>query len=157
MRQALGETKPIRTADLWDQIAADMSQKPYKSIGMDLLAHVRDRYDFETKRFLKIKQVAETAQRNGRDLNTDYHDRRYRQELEAALSRQSAPLTAALARNGEVVDQMADGVLDAVGQLVAGYDDAKARIAAAAKRANKVAEESQLQTQRESSAPKMGY
>jgi hypothetical protein len=132
IRQAMGDTKQIKTSDLWTQIAIDMSQKPYKSIGIDLLQHVRERYDYETKQFLKIKQVAETALRNGRDLNTDYHTRRGREELETVLSRQAAPLAAAVARNGEAVEKTSDALLSAVSQLIFGHHDAKAKIVALA-------------------------
>ena len=37
-RQALGDITPITTEDLWARVAEDMSQKPYKAVGIDLLA-----------------------------------------------------------------------------------------------------------------------
>ena len=43
-RQALGDVTPITTEDLWKRAAEDMSEKPYKSLGIDLLAStLRDR------------------------------------------------------------------------------------------------------------------
>jgi len=43
-RQALGESTPITREDLWARAAEDMSDKPYKGLGIDLLASaLRDR------------------------------------------------------------------------------------------------------------------
>ena len=40
-RQALGDVTPITHEDLWTRAAEDMSRKPYKALGIDLLAAAR--------------------------------------------------------------------------------------------------------------------
>ena len=40
-RQAVGDTTPITRERLWARAAADMSEKPYKALGIDLLAAAR--------------------------------------------------------------------------------------------------------------------
>ena len=40
-RQAIGDITPITRERLWERVAADLSRKPYKALGIDLLAAAR--------------------------------------------------------------------------------------------------------------------
>jgi hypothetical protein len=60
-RQALGDITPITTEDLWNRAAEDMSDKPYKSLGIDLLAAaLRDR-EAAIDTFIACSQHLESA------------------------------------------------------------------------------------------------
>ena len=61
-RQALGESTPITREDLWARAAEDMSDKPYKGLGIDLLgAAMRDR-DQAIDTFIACSHHMENAQ-----------------------------------------------------------------------------------------------
>lgn len=61
-RQALGDITPITTEDLWARAAADMSDKPYKGLGIDLLATaLRDR-EQTVDIFIECQERMESAE-----------------------------------------------------------------------------------------------
>ncbi|MGH7120582.1 MAG: MobF family relaxase, partial [Acetobacteraceae bacterium] len=61
-RQALGDITPITTEDLWARAASDMSEKPYKGLGIDLLATaLRDR-ERAVDIFVECQERIESAQ-----------------------------------------------------------------------------------------------
>lgn len=60
-RQALGDITPITREDLWARAAADMSEKPYKSLGIDLMATaLRDR-EQAIDTYIATHQMMESA------------------------------------------------------------------------------------------------
>jgi hypothetical protein len=61
-RQALGDATPITREDLWVRAAADMSRKPYKALGIDLLAAaMRDR-ETAVDTYIAAHHIMERAQ-----------------------------------------------------------------------------------------------
>ena len=60
-RQALGDITPITKEDLWARAAEDMSEKPYKALGIDLLGQaVRDR-EAAIDTFIECHQAMKSA------------------------------------------------------------------------------------------------
>lgn len=60
-RQALGDITPITKVRLWERAAEDMSEKPYKALGIDLLGQaVRDR-EAAIDTFIECHQAMESA------------------------------------------------------------------------------------------------
>ena len=71
-RQALGEITPITKEDLWARAAADMSQKPYKALGIDrsclLALHGRDETVERSARNLDRTTLTTVEQLNAWDI-----------------------------------------------------------------------------------------
>ncbi|MDR3561964.1 MAG: hypothetical protein P4N59_11095, partial [Negativicutes bacterium] len=61
-RQALGDITPIIKEDLWTRAAADMSQKPYKALGIDLKAAALHDRERAIDTFIACHQIMERAQ-----------------------------------------------------------------------------------------------
>jgi hypothetical protein len=61
-RQALGDITPITKEDLWTRAAADMSQKPYKALGIDLKAAALHDRERAIDTFIACHQIMERAQ-----------------------------------------------------------------------------------------------
>ena len=63
-RQALGDITPITKQHLWTRATEDMSQKPYKSLGIDLLNAARSDREKAVDAFIDCHHAIETAQNN---------------------------------------------------------------------------------------------
>jgi nucleoside-triphosphatase THEP1 len=61
-RQALGDITPVTITDLWARAAEDMSRKPYKSLGIDLLAASQRDREQATDTFIAASHHMESAQ-----------------------------------------------------------------------------------------------
>jgi TrwC relaxase/AAA domain len=61
-RQALGDITPITSDDLWARVAEDMSEKPYKGLGIDLLGATRSDREKAIDTFIATHHAMETAQ-----------------------------------------------------------------------------------------------
>ena len=92
-RQALGDITPITREDLWARAAADMSEKPYKALGIDLLAAaLRDR-EQAVDTFIASHHVMESAQLDDPDAGP------------TAFRRRAAAVNENLARHLQALDQ----------------------------------------------------
>ena len=98
-RQALGESTPITTAALWRRAAEEMSQKPYKGLGIDLLgASMRDR-EHAVDIFIAGSQRLESAVLDDAQAGSKAIDRFRAAAASAGLARQIDGLTHAMAEN----------------------------------------------------------
>src|ERR1700740_3670757 len=61
-RQALGDITPITPDDLWASVAEDMSRKPYKALGIALLAAAQRDREQAVDTFIACHYALETAQ-----------------------------------------------------------------------------------------------
>ena len=108
-RQALGETTPIGTENLWEQAARDMSYKPYKPNALDLeQRHLR--YEEDDAAIMKIEQQAEMAVRAGETMNGAFHRWREERAFAEVFVRRFEELNAALDRRGEAIMELANAV-----------------------------------------------
>jgi hypothetical protein len=102
-RQALGDITPITSEDLWARVAEDMSQKPYKALGTDLLAAaLRDR-ERAVDTFIASNHMLETAQLDNRNFGREALQRLRARAINATLSGHLAALDRAVADNGELI------------------------------------------------------
>ncbi len=102
-RQALGDITPITHEDLWARVADDMSQKPYKALGIDLLAAALKDRERAVDTFIACHQVLEAAQLDNRNFAREALRRLRARAINATLSRHLAALDRAVAENGELI------------------------------------------------------
>ena len=102
-RQALGEITPITREDLWTRVAEDMSRKPYKALGIDLLAVARRDRDQAVDTFIACRHALETAQLDNPNFGRDTVKRLRALAINKTLSRHLAALDRAVAENGELI------------------------------------------------------
>jgi hypothetical protein len=60
-RQALGDITPITRERLWERAAEDMSEKPSKALGLDLLGKALHEREAAIDTFIECYQVMESA------------------------------------------------------------------------------------------------
>lgn len=84
---ALGDNTPITSQDLWDKVAEDLSQKPYKALGSDLLAHMRQDRQKAIDTFIRFEQRVQLLEAQGRDPG-----RELRLQRQAEVTRDTLPL-----------------------------------------------------------------
>ncbi|HEV2675552.1 MAG TPA: AAA family ATPase, partial [Aliidongia sp.] len=58
--RALGDATPITAATLWQRVGEDMSRKPYKALGIDLLEDARTAREQATDAFLRQSRTIQT-------------------------------------------------------------------------------------------------
>jgi hypothetical protein len=118
-RQALGDITPITPDDLWARVAEDMSRKPYKALGIDLLAAARRDREQAVDTFIACHYALETAQLGNPNFGRDAVKRLRALAINKTLSRHLAALDRAVAENGELIrdivrEQEADAHLRAL-------------------------------------------
>jgi hypothetical protein len=102
-RQALGDITPITHDDLWARAAADMSRKPYKALGIDLLAAARQDRERAVDTFIACHYRMETAQLADPAVGGKALRRLRLQALNASLDRHLASLTQAIQENSAII------------------------------------------------------
>src|SRR5260370_5977610 len=102
-RQALGDITPITRDDLWARVAEDMSRKPYKALGIDLLAAARRDREQAVDAFIASHHALETAQLDNPNFGRDAVKRLRALAVNQTLSRHLAALDRAVAENGELI------------------------------------------------------
>ena len=127
--RAVGDKAPITTADLWDQVAKDMSEKPYKSLALDLVEAIQRNKDEEVDRFIRTEHRVFTQRAAGRDHAGELRKRQRDAEVRAVLARHIVPLAAAVERREAAIRELAEAVN-------AFPDSVRARIKAAVIAAN---------------------
>jgi AAA domain len=126
--RALGDATPITETDLWDRIATDMSEKPYKSLAIDLLGLLRRDLERTVDLFTRIDHRIQTQQIQGRDHRREIHHRLRAEAARRALSNQITALSEAITRNTETTLGVAQAVVDQLSNLKALFEHHRARI-----------------------------
>jgi hypothetical protein len=102
-RQALGDVTPITKEDLWKRAAEDMSNKPYKGLGIDLLAlALRDR-EAAVDTFIACSQHLESAVLKDPDAGPKAIARLRAAAVNESLGRHLAGLDQAIAENEVII------------------------------------------------------
>jgi len=108
--RALGDRAEITPEHLWDQVAADMSEKPYKALGIDLVAAIERGQEADVDRFIRTEHRVFTQKAAGRDHGKELRARLREQELRRALQKHIRPLTAALDRREAAIRELGEAV-----------------------------------------------
>ena len=127
--RALGDKEPITTAHLWEHAAKDMSEKPYKSLALDLLEVVERNREAEVARFTRTEHRVFTQRAAGRDHAGELRKRQRDAEVRKALTKHVGPLAAAVERREAAIRELAEAIN-------AFPDKVRARIGAAVAAAN---------------------
>ena len=84
--RALGDLTPIKAEDMWDRVASDMANKPYKALGMDLQQAVREGREEAVRAFMREAHRVEQMEAAGIDVG-----RNMRFQAQAEAVRGSIP------------------------------------------------------------------
>ncbi len=98
-QQALGDNTPITTDDLWKRAAKDMSNKPYKALGTDLLAASQRDRERALDTFAQAKHWIDDAVRQDPGIAVKVADRVRAEAIDTSLGRQRLGLEASIAEN----------------------------------------------------------
>jgi hypothetical protein len=96
-RQAMGEITPITEKTLWERAAADMAQKPYKALGIDLADKAVEEREAAIESFIQSNLVMEEAARTRPDAGRKAFSRLRAAAINDALERHVMALDEALA------------------------------------------------------------
>ncbi len=102
-RQALGDITPITRDDLWARIAEDMSRKPYKALGSDLMAAARQDRKAAIDTFIACHHAMEKAQLDDPDVGPKVVQRIRAQAVNDSLGRHIVALDHALQENAALL------------------------------------------------------
>ncbi len=108
--RALGDASPVTSEHLWDQVAGDMSRKPYKALGMDLVDGGRRRRQEAAEGFMHDEHRLQSQQAKGRRHGAEARAKLREQGVRAVLHQKIDALGEALARNGEAVTEIGQEV-----------------------------------------------
>ncbi len=108
-RQALGDITPITKEDLWARAAADMSQKPYKALGIDLNAAALHDRERAIDTFIACHQIMERAQFADQDAGPKALQRLQAAAVNENLSRHIKALTHAMQENATLLAETMHG------------------------------------------------
>ena len=104
--RALGDPTEITDDLLWKRVAKNMSEKPYKALGIDLVDQVRrdldgavDRCISTSRRIRKAKELDE-----GEDVGIAARARMQDKALRKSLDGKMAPISEAMARQDEALE-----------------------------------------------------
>ena len=98
-RQALGDITPIIRDDLWARAAEDMSEKPYKALGIDLLARTLRGREEAIDTYIAAHQIMEGAQLADPDAGPKAFQRLRAAAVNDTLARHLKALDAAMMEN----------------------------------------------------------
>ncbi|GAB0119860.1 MobF family relaxase [Acidisoma sp. 7E03] len=108
-RQAMGDITPITRERLWERAAEDMSEKPYKALGIDLLGDaVRDR-EAAIDAFIQSHQTMEAAAKADPEAGRKAFRRLRAAAVNDSLGRHLTALDAAIAANTTLARDAARG------------------------------------------------
>jgi hypothetical protein len=102
-RRALGDITPITHEHLWARVADDMSQKPYKTLAVDLLAAALADRERAVDTFIACRQKLETARLENPDLGPDMFRHLRSRAINASVSSHLADFDRAIAENGAMI------------------------------------------------------
>jgi hypothetical protein len=105
-RQALGDITPITREDLWQRAAEDMSEKPYKGLGTDLLASAQRDREQAIDIFIAASHHMESAQLADPDAGPKAFQRLRAAAVNDSLVRLLAGLDHAVVENGRILQDI---------------------------------------------------
>ncbi len=105
-RQALGDITPITREDLWKRAAEDMSEKPYKGLGIDLLASAQRDREQAIDTFIAASHHMENAKLADPQAGPKAFQLLRAAAINENLGRHLAGLDQAIAENGRILREM---------------------------------------------------
>ena len=106
----LGDQEQITADQLWDRVAADMSEKPYKSLGVDLLTMLRRDHEKAVDGFIRADHRLQQQRAERRQHGREIHARLRADAVRRALTGQIGALGEAIVQNGEAVSAIANHI-----------------------------------------------
>ncbi|WP_232480897.1 MobF family relaxase [Roseomonas sp. KE2513] len=94
--KALGDATPITSQDLWRKVSEDLSQKPYKPLGVDLLGEARKAREAAIDTFIRFEQRVQMDELRGRDVGREFRMRRQAEAVRSELPRLTEALDAVI-------------------------------------------------------------
>ena len=108
-RQALGDITPITKEDLWARAAEDMSEKPYKALGIDLLGTALHEREAAIDTFIECHQAMESAVLADAEAGPKAFRRLRAAAVNESLGRHLTALDTAIAANSTLARGAAKG------------------------------------------------
>ena len=108
-RQAMGHITPITKERLWKRAAEDMSEKPYKALGIDILAEAMHDCETAIDAFMKTHQTMEAAVQADPAIGKKAFSRLRAAAVNDTLSRHLSALDSAIAPNSNLSRNTANG------------------------------------------------
>jgi len=108
-RQTLGDITPITRERLWERAAEDMSEKPYKALGIDLLGDAVREREAAIDAFIRSNQTMEAAAKSDPDAGRKAFRRLRTAAVNETLERHLTALDAAIASNTNLARDAAKG------------------------------------------------
>ena len=102
-RQALGDNTTITKEDLWKRAGEDLSNKPYKALGIDLLAASQQNREKARDTFAALSFMIEDAIHQDPATAVKVSEKVRAEAIDASLSRQRRGFEAAIAENEAMV------------------------------------------------------
>jgi hypothetical protein len=130
--RALGDAEPITSRHLWERVANDMSDKPYKPLALDLLREMRRDYEKTVDLFTRFDQRLEAQAMLGRDHRQEIRNYLRAEAVKRSLNTQIDALAEAIDRNANAVAGVARSVIDHLAELKARLEESQHRIEDAA-------------------------
>ena len=135
--RALGDASSVTSEDLWDRVAEDMSRKPYKALGMDLVDGPRRQHEEAVEEFMHFEHRIQSQVAQGRQHGAETRAMLREGGAREVLRMQIGALDEALARNGAAVAELG-------GEVEAILHSLREQAADIARRGLRAAEERQL-------------
>ena len=108
--RALGDASPVTIPGLWHRATADMANKPYKALGMDLAATARAARDKAVDAFIGQSQRFQAMQAAGRDPGLDIRKQVQARAADRTLAGHTAALGGAVQQTGAALQGMGQDV-----------------------------------------------
>ncbi len=108
-RQALGDNTPITKESLWKRAGEDLSYKPYKALGIDLLAASQRDRERARDTFAQLSFWIEDAMHQDPATAIKVADRVRAEAIDASLGRQRRGFEAAIKENDELLAGIREG------------------------------------------------
>lgn len=127
MSRPLGDIRPVTPEDMWARVARNLSEKPYKPLGMDLLDRVRtDRQQVNTRFIAGCELVQRTAGRH--DLAAEAAKHRAEEAIRRAVTPRLGGLGRAIVIQREGVADFARVAVEEIGRLARAVNDSALRL-----------------------------
>ena len=121
----MGDITPITKERLWKRAAEDMSEKPYKALGIDLLAEAMHERESAIDAFMKTHQTMEAAVQADPAIGKKAFSRLRAAAVSDTLGRHLSALDSAIAANSNLSRDTARGA-EAAAHLAKPRADARA-------------------------------
>jgi hypothetical protein len=127
MSRPLGDIRPVTSDEMWARVARNLSEKPYKPLGMDLLEQVRaDRQQVNARFIAGCERVQRTAGRD--DLAAEAATHRAAEAVRRAVAPQLGGLQRAIVVQRDGVADFARVAVEEIGRLGRAMRDSALRL-----------------------------